>query len=149
MTTYKILRPCDRLLVVFHYLFFSPIVVNRTLIFFVVVVLPVYCYQPSTLHPHAHMLNHVTPWTAAHQAPLSMDFSRQEYWCGLPFLSPPDFINLFMHSFQCIATRTNTKIVNVSWNQKCSHDDILVNLQCNKILWIEKIVYMVMILQNV
>ena len=26
-----------------------------------------------------------TPWTAAHQAPLSMGFSRQEYWSGLPF----------------------------------------------------------------
>ena len=25
-----------------------------------------------------------TPWTAAHQAPLSMGFSRQEHWCGLP-----------------------------------------------------------------
>ena len=31
-----------------------------------------------------------TPWTAAYQAPLSMGFSRQEYWNGLPFLSPGD-----------------------------------------------------------
>ena len=31
-----------------------------------------------------------TAWTAAHQAPLSMGFSRQEYWSGLPFLSPGD-----------------------------------------------------------
>ena len=30
----------------------------------------------------------VTPWTVAHQAPLSMGFSRQEYWKGLPFPSP-------------------------------------------------------------
>ena len=30
----------------------------------------------------------VTPWTAAYQAPLSMGFSRQEYWSGLPFPSP-------------------------------------------------------------
>ena len=29
-----------------------------------------------------------TPWTAAHQAPPSMGFSRQEYWSGLPFPSP-------------------------------------------------------------
>jgi len=29
----------------------------------------------------------VIPWTVAHQAPLSMGFSRQEYWSGLPFLS--------------------------------------------------------------
>ena len=29
-----------------------------------------------------------TPWTAAHQAPLSTGFSRQEFWSGLPFPSP-------------------------------------------------------------
>ena len=29
-----------------------------------------------------------TPWTAAHQAPLSMGFPRQEYWSGLPLPSP-------------------------------------------------------------
>ena len=29
-----------------------------------------------------------TPWTVAHQAPLSMGFPRQEYWSGLPFPSP-------------------------------------------------------------
>ena len=34
-----------------------------------------------------------TPWTAAHQAPLSMRFSRQEYWSGLPFPSPGDLPN--------------------------------------------------------
>ena len=56
--------------------------------FFFFLVLPVYCYQPVTLHPHACMLSHVTPWTAASQAPLSMDFSRQKYWSGLPFPSP-------------------------------------------------------------
>ena len=32
----------------------------------------------------------VTPQTVAHQAPLSMGFSRQEYWSGLPFPSPGD-----------------------------------------------------------
>ena len=30
------------------------------------------------------------PWTIARQAPLSMEFSRQEYWSGLPFPSPGD-----------------------------------------------------------
>ena len=34
-----------------------------------------------------------TPWTIAHQAPLSMGFSRQEYWSGLPFPSPGDLAN--------------------------------------------------------
>ena len=32
----------------------------------------------------------VTPWTIACQASLSMEFSRQEYWSGLPFPSPRD-----------------------------------------------------------
>ena len=31
-----------------------------------------------------------TPWTVAHRAPLSMGFSRQEYWSGLPYPSPGD-----------------------------------------------------------
>ena len=30
------------------------------------------------------------PWTAAYKAPLSMGFSRQEFWSGLPFPSPED-----------------------------------------------------------
>ena len=30
----------------------------------------------------------MTPWTVAHQAPLSMGFSRQGYWSGLPFPTP-------------------------------------------------------------
>ena len=34
-----------------------------------------------------------TPWTAACQAPLSMEFSRQEYWSGLPCPSPGDLPN--------------------------------------------------------
>ena len=36
------------------------------------------------------MLSLVTPWTVARQAPLSMGFSRQEYWSRLPFPPPRD-----------------------------------------------------------
>ena len=32
-----------------------------------------------------------TPWTIAHQAPVSMGFPRKDYWSGLPFPSPVDF----------------------------------------------------------
>ena len=43
---------------------------------------------------HSWLLSHVwlfvTPWTVALKAPLSMEFSRQEYWSGLPFPSPED-----------------------------------------------------------
>ena len=35
-----------------------------------------------------------TLWTVAHQAPLSMGFSRQEYWSGLPFPAPQDLPDL-------------------------------------------------------
>ena len=34
------------------------------------------------------------PWTADCQAPLSMEFSKQEYWSGLPFPSPGDLPDL-------------------------------------------------------
>ena len=37
------------------------------------------------------MSDTVIPWTAARQAPLSMEFSRQENWSGLPF-PPPGFL---------------------------------------------------------
>ena len=39
------------------------------------------------------MSNSVIPWTVAHQPPLSMGFSRQEYWSGLPFSPPGDLPN--------------------------------------------------------
>ena len=44
------------------------------------------------VHACVCMLSHVqlfvTPWTAARQARLSMEFSKQEHWSGVPFLSP-------------------------------------------------------------
>ena len=52
------------------------------------------------MHRLVHMcvLSHVqlftTPWTAACQAPLSMEFSRQDYYSGLLFLPPGDLPNL-------------------------------------------------------
>ena len=45
------------------------------------------CESPSCVQLFA------TPWTVAHQAPLSIEFSRQEYWSGLPFHSPGDLPN--------------------------------------------------------
>ena len=47
---------------------------------------------------HAQLLSHVqlfaAPWTIAHQAHLSMEFSRQEYWSGLLFPPPEDLPDL-------------------------------------------------------
>ena len=41
----------------------------------------------------SHIQLFVTPWTVAHKSPLSMGFSRQEYWSGLPFPTPGDLPN--------------------------------------------------------
>ena len=43
----------------------------------------------------------MTPWTIAHQAPLSMEFPRQEYWSGLPY--PPG--DLFNPGIKCVISR--------------------------------------------
>ena len=40
-----------------------------------------------------------TPWTAAYQAPLAMEFSRQEYWSGVPLPSPS--VPLFLSNLNC------------------------------------------------
>ena len=39
---------------------------------------------------HSVMSDSVTPWTVARQAPLSTEFSRQEYWSGSPLPTPGD-----------------------------------------------------------
>ena len=54
--------------------------------------------RPSALYcKQVKLLSRVwlfgTPWTVAHQAPPSIEFSRQEYWSGLPFPSPGDLPN--------------------------------------------------------
>ena len=56
------------------------------------------CGRKAMTNPvYVCMLSHfihfwlfVTLWTVAHQAPLSMEFSSQEYWSGLPFPTPGD-----------------------------------------------------------
>ena len=53
------------------------------------------CIDPNLANEEVKVLDShgqlfVTPWTVACQAPLSMEFPRQEYWSGLPFPSPRD-----------------------------------------------------------
>ena len=48
------------------------------------------CVCPCVLS-HSVVSDFATPWTVAHQAPLSMEFSRQEYRSGLPFPPPGIF----------------------------------------------------------
>ena len=57
---------------------------------------PLPCSSTVSL-PRVSMLWHVrlfvTPWTVAHQASLPMEFSREEYWSGLPCPTPGDLPN--------------------------------------------------------
>ena len=45
-------------------------------------------YMLLLLSRFSHVQLCATPWTAAHQAPLSLGFSRQEHWSGFPSPSP-------------------------------------------------------------
>ena len=64
------------------------------------------------------MLSHaqlfVTPWTVASQVPLSTEFSRQEYWSGLPFPPPGDLphpgIEPLSLAFPALASRFFTTV---------------------------------------
>ena len=56
----------------------------------------------------------MNPWTIAHQSLISMEFSRQEYWSGLPFSSPgdlPDRDQIHISCVSCIASRFFTILV--------------------------------------
>ena len=46
--------------------------------------------KPSESVSRSATSDSATPWTVAHQAPLTMEFSRQEYWSGLPCPPPGD-----------------------------------------------------------
>ena len=47
----------------------------------------------SALRHYSHVQLFATLWTVAHQVPLSMGFSRQEYWSGLPSPPPGDLLD--------------------------------------------------------
>ena len=51
--------------------------------------LPPHC-SPGAVLSHSVVSNSATPWTVAHQAPLSMGLSRPDYWSGLPCPPPGD-----------------------------------------------------------
>ena len=60
-----------------------------------------------------------TPWTAAHQAPPSMGFSRQEYWSGLPLLSP-----------QCRRPRFNSWVWKIHWRRDRPLTPVFLGCPC-------------------
>ena len=57
---------------------------------------------PCKISCFSHVQLFVMLWTVVHQAPLSMGFSRQEYWSGLPFRSPGDLPNPVIKHLLCL-----------------------------------------------
>ena len=55
-----------------------------------IICLKIYINLQYKVKSLSHVRLFETLWTVAHHAPLSMGFSRQEYWSGLPFPSPED-----------------------------------------------------------
>ena len=76
------------------------------------------------------MSNLATLWTVAHQTPLSMGFSKQEYWSGLPFPSPGDPPDL--------GTRPGSPAVQETWVRSLGQEDALekeMTIHCSVFAW--------------
>ena len=52
-----------------------------------------------------------TPWTAAHKAPLSMGFSRKEYWSGVPLPSPQNQRVEDKNQYVCLEVKTYQMLI--------------------------------------
>ena len=82
-----------------------------------------------------------TPWTVAHQPPLSMGFSWQEYWSGLPFPSPylileASNLRIVRNCNLCFKNVTNVK--NAVVLQTYQVGEVIVNTCCySRVGWLE------------
>ena len=68
---------------------------------YIYIYLYLYLYSCMLLSHFSCVWLFATPWTIAHQASLSMEFSRQEYWSGLPFPSPI-YSYIYIYIYICI-----------------------------------------------
>ena len=75
-----------------------------------------------------------TLWAAARQAPLSMGFSRQEYWCGLPFPSPGYLPNPGVEPVSLTSPALSTGFFTTSstWESPCKY---IYSLILTVVLW--------------
>ena len=84
---------------------------------------------PRMLSHLSHVRLFATLWTVAHQSPLSMEFSRQEYCCALPFPSPENFpdpgIELASLTSSTLASRFFT--TSATWEATNDKDTVVEN----------------------
>ena len=101
------------------------------------------CLCVCMLSRFCHVWFFVTPWTVSHQAPLSIGFSRQEYWSGLPCPTPGDLPNRGLRSnlmwFESLKSPALTGwfftssatweapdkvcLLHLNWNYECCHQN--------------------------
>ena len=74
----------------------------------------------------------VNPWTVAHQAPLSMGFSRQEYWSGLPFPPPGDLPD---QGIKLVSTALRADSLPLSHWERCDVGYITSQLRRGEEAW--------------
>ena len=65
----------------------------------------------------------VTPWTVACQVPLFMEFSRQEYWSGLPFPSPYMF-DSYINSFKMSQLKLIIFFITIASSWECEFSSV-------------------------
>ena len=75
------------------------------------------CLCAETLS-HARLFG--TPWNAACQAPVSMEFSRQEYWNGLSFLPPGDLSDPGIEPVFSVSSALASGLFTTETSQECT-----------------------------
>ena len=77
----------------------------------------------------SHIWLHVTPWTVAHQAPLSMGLSRQECWSGMPCPPPGHLPNSGIEPTSLMSPALAGKFfaTSATWHNRLNHWPLVIN----------------------
>ena len=95
------------------------------------------CSRVCMLSPFSHVRLFLTLWTVAHQAPLSVGFSRQEYWSGLPCPPPGDLPNpgIKLVSLMSSALAGRFFTTRANWEVPCSRYQYFISVHCEIIFY--------------
>ena len=96
--SYEVMGP-DAMILVFWMLSFKPTFSLSSFTFIYIYICEVKWGEVKWLSP---VQLFVTPWTVAYQAPPSMEFSRQQYWSGLPFPSSGGCVCIYIYICVCV-----------------------------------------------